>query len=455
MNSDISKYTYKLFVQYFTQDELDFIDDIFKKRGNWRKYNDTDLKNNIPATFFFIYNIYKLRPGEAPTYPRVYWNVEVKISSQMRVKHPEIGDKDVFSRELNKYFPELKAQFLPKQYVININNYSKLPADIYDNDTFWIIKPAQGFGGQGIKVTTTYDEYKQYFINLIKTRSTQARPIQLTQSTQSTQSYSLPNDQLPPWHKDKIKPQQSTQTTNSAQDTSTIFIISNYIKNPLLINNNANSQGYKFHLRVPFIYFLQDKNEPAIGFVCNRSLIFIAKEPYRYGDWDNNNIHDTRLRTAFNQGLVYPDDLDVRNGDEVEHISEENRMKIDRDINKIAYGVLKTIDKYHGLSSYDNVESSFYIFGIDVLIDDIYKVWLLEINHNPTVFHDNSDFKKGFIAGLISKIVDPYFPPANTVSDNNFFRKVQDTNLIGGTNNNYENKYLKYKNKYIKSKVTY
>ena len=492
MNSDISKYTYKLFVQYFSQDELDFIDSIMNNRGNWRKYNDHDLRNNAPATFFFVYNIYNLRPGEAPTFPRAYWNVPVKIISKMQVKRPEIADKDIFSRELNRYFPELKAQYLPKEYVVTINNYTKLPADIYNNDTYWIIKPAQGLAGKGIKVTTTYNDYKQYFINLIKSKSTQPqtspmqkyqtpqrRPIGSTQATKSsqssqssqsspwrsnktqrpvpasipTQSYSSANDQLPPWHKDKIKPVQSTQTTSATEETSTFFIISNYIKNPLLINNIANNQGYKFHLRVPFIYFLQNRNNPAIGFVCNRSLIFTAREPYKYGDWDNKNIHDSHLSSSFNQALVYPDDLDVRNSDGVEHIRQENIMKIDQAIDKISYGVLKTVDQYRGLSSYDNVESSFYIFGLDLLIDDDYNVWLLEINHNAAIFNYNSDFKKDFIAGLISKIVDPYYPPANPVLDNNFFRKVEDNNLVGGTNNNYEHKYLKYKNKYIKSKV--
>ena len=56
----------------------------------------------------------------------------------------------------------------------------------------------------------------------------------------------------------------------------------------------------------------------------------------------------------------------------------------------------------------------FELFGYDFLIDEDFRLWLIEVNTNPYLGEPN-DFIKGMLPQMINDmlriILDPYFPP--------------------------------------------
>jgi hypothetical protein len=56
---------------------------------------------------------------------------------------------------------------------------------------------------------------------------------------------------------------------------------------------------------------------------------------------------------------------------------------------------------------------AFELFGYDFMIDDDFRVWLIEANTNPSLFAPNPHMKKlvsKMIDDLMSHIVDPIYP---------------------------------------------
>ena len=45
--------------------------------------------------------------------------------------------------------------------------------------------------------------------------------------------------------------------------------------------------------------------------------------------------------------------------------------------------LFKIIKKTKCFESYENIENTYELFGLDFMIDDSYHVWLIEVNTNP------------------------------------------------------------------------
>lgn len=178
-----------------------------------------------------------------------------------------------------------------------------------------------------------------------------------------------------------------------------VWAFVNYIQNLTLI------RGHKFHLRVPLIYY--NKN----GYCASKSMIWTAKEKYVKDDWINTDIHDSRYRTSYSKTLLYPQDL---------NIEDEFREKIDNQIKKISKYVILTLNNI-GIECWPKTERCFEIIGLDLLIDDNYHVWLLEINMQARIRNDDPEYAKDVIDGLLYHVVDAMFPPENKVEDNGLY----------------------------------
>ena len=65
----------------------------------------------------------------------------------------------------------------------------------------------------------------------------------------------------------------------------------------------------------------------------------------------------------------------------------------------------------------NRVESGFELYGMDFLIDEFYKVWILEFNSNPALTV-NSPVLSRIIPPMLENVmriaVDPIFPPPNS-----------------------------------------
>lgn len=67
-----------------------------------------------------------------------------------------------------------------------------------------------------------------------------------------------------------------------------------------------------------------------------------------------------------------------------------------------------------GSTVIDNSKHSFELFGLDYLIDTNSKVWLIEVNNNPSLEICSSLLARlipNMIDNLSTIVIDPYFPP--------------------------------------------
>jgi hypothetical protein len=80
---------------------------------------------------------------------------------------------------------------------------------------------------------------------------------------------------------------------------------------------------------------------------------------------------------------------------------------------EIALSVLKSVK---GQIDPQRRACNFEIFGLDFILDEDFKVWLLEINSNPC-FKNNSPVLDRVIPGVLEQVirlcVDPLLPPRN------------------------------------------
>ena len=76
------------------------------------------------------------------------------------------------------------------------------------------------------------------------------------------------------------------------------------------------------------------------------------------------------------------------------------------------------IDSYLSVKNHLNPhgrEHCFELFGYDFLIDEDFRLWLLEVNTNPYLGIPNEGIAKlltGMLDQMLQIAVDPYFPPA-------------------------------------------
>lgn len=131
------------------------------------------------------------------------------------------------------------------------------------------------------------------------------------------------------------------------------WITTVYIKNPLLF------KGLKFHLRCHLMVTTSNK-----FFQFPIYEILTAEEPYQQSDFTNKKIHDSHGSSTLH-GYFYPRDLnDPRIKEQVEKI-----------MNRI---ILSLKDR---VKSYAGNKYAYEILGVDILIDDLYNGWLIEVNN--------------------------------------------------------------------------
>jgi len=167
-------------------------------------------------------------------------------------------------------------------------------------------------------------------------------------------------------------------------------IVTKYISNPLLIDNR------KFDLR---IYLLVTGHDPLKIYLFHKGLVRMSSEQYNLDLNDLDNLFKHLTNTSINKknknGYKY-DDL-VLSLEEAKKYMEKkyniNFSNIWKEIKDISIKSLISMNhleierekKYKLISN-----NLFKIYGVDILIDDNFKPWLIEINHGPDLSTFNS-----------------------------------------------------------------
>jgi hypothetical protein len=78
----------------------------------------------------------------------------------------------------------------------------------------------------------------------------------------------------------------------------------------------------------------------------------------------------------------------------------------------------------HGILDPDKKCNQFEIFGLDFMLDEDFKVYLIEVNTNPSLDHKCSPLLARLIPNMVEDAlrlsVDPLFPPSQ---DNSLYRR--------------------------------
>ena len=200
-------YTYLVKSEYIS-DEV--IDQLFKKRGNFKKYVSGIYPDylHLDGTHYYDKNNYK--------YKVILKNIVDDGKKTLTIKSElakTIGDKPFFL----------------KTYIFNRDEKIKK----IDINKTWILKPDNGFSGEGILVIKS-KEYKTVKLN----------------------------------------------------NKFNIWSLQEYITNPFLIDER------KFHFRVMFIYIPKFNNDEKMGYWFKKIPIYLAKEKYKNDDYKNLDIHN-------------------------------------------------------------------------------------------------------------------------------------------------------------------
>ena len=361
-----------------------------------------------------------------------------------------LGRKDNLYKHFKYYkrlFPEM-YNYAPLTFILPTdgpdfeNEYKK------NKKALWIVKPVNLSRGRGIHLLKGESEFK----NLYK-RSTQL---------------------------------------NTPQ-----YLISKYIDKPHLLNNK------KYDLR---IYVLVASFTPLRIYLYNNGLVRFATEDYTKGDLDNVYIHLTNysinknnLKYKSNNNIkkqqceFFPreetegteaeagmeGDIDIVEGEENgedntpdddsnkwSFIEYRNHFKkigkgniMDMIWNQIEAIVIKTIisvsKEYYKNIYPSKINNSFELYGFDIIIDQNFRAWLLEVNVNPSL-HCTSPLDLSIKTDLISDIFNvvgilPYNHNGNKSVYNYLMinkKKDENTSL---KNKNVEKKEKKNINKLIKT----
>ena len=255
------------------------------------------------------------------------------------------------------------------------------------NDTkeWWILKPSMSDGGNGIRLFSTLDELRSIF-----------------EEWEPTEEFEDDDD-----HSEALGGPETDDGTMTSQLRH--FIAQPYIHDPLLLSSLTNR---KFHVRT---YVL------AVGalkvYVYREMLALFAAQPY------------VAPRTA--DGSVGPLDL-------APHLtntcfqSEQNRKSSvhrfwslndgelpDRWHDKIFDQVCAVTGEVFEAAAreqpihFQPLPNAFEIFGVDFLVDQDLKVWLLELNAYPDLKQTGEALREEVVGGLLEEVirvaVQPFF----------------------------------------------
>lgn len=355
----IRKYTYLIRTDYYSDE---FIDNIFKSRGNWIKVYDRDLPKYKMNAIDFIYldglNYLK------PQYYSLRSNLKNIVNDGKRV----ISFKNNLIRNLSQ-IPDAR-QFVLPQVEIDLYNYiTPSSIDEFDNtyrqlfmapDKVYIFKPVSGMGGSGIKIFTTYDEFMDYCMEIIKMNSAK-------------------------WGK-----------RDPNKEPLRMFVLQEYITNPYLVTKD--SADYKFHVRHFFIYQPGNTNTNS-SYYKKIGKMALAELPYIHGDWYNAKIHDTHFHD-YDKWLFTCEDTGI---------SPDNMLSINNQIDKF-YKILYKLVKPHA-GCYPESKNCFEIFGIDFMITRDYVIKVLEVNAGIGLSANMTANKAELFKGMVELVADKHFPP--------------------------------------------
>ena len=356
------RYTYFIKSKYYPDT---FTDPLFSSRGNWIKLQEQDKggassqpnldldrykssgnknKGTKPVIDFVWLDSKKFRQD-----PR-YNQLPARLTNFVTPDRSEITRKDRLITNLAR-IPGARKYLIPQLNIVlgaepeiairrHITKFCK-PGQIY------IVKPVGGWLGTGIKIFSEAGEIIKYLL-------------------------------------DVAGPGQSSSS----------WVIQEYITQPLLLANPTDGKHYKFHIRHYYVY----QPRPRPSYYLAKGAFAIAKKPYIQGDWLNTDIHDTH----FSDGEIWPDDMNP----------ELTPAQLSS-VNKQLADMYSYLDSVIHAGCYGRHRACFAVFGVDIMITAKLEVKLLEVNPNPGLDYNLPRLEGPLLSGIMRHVVDAHFKPRN------------------------------------------
>ncbi|ELU04904.1 hypothetical protein CAPTEDRAFT_72974, partial [Capitella teleta] len=159
-------------------------------------------------------------------------------------------------------------------------------------------------------------------------------------------------------------------------------VVQQYISNPLLIS------GYKFDLR---IYVLVPSFHPLVVYIYDEGLARFGTEKFDLGDIGNMFAHLTNTSINKHSPNYIVDKERVGPGCKwtlaqlrsyLRQINVDDRLIFSRIVNVVLLTLFTQVDL--APKSYN----CFELYGFDIMVDENFKPWLLEVNFSPSLTSD-------------------------------------------------------------------
>ena len=292
----------------------------------------------------------------------------------------EINENKLSNDHVCTYKKYSEVFWFDKNYLNLKNQIIYFDKNYLSNYNYWLIKPTDLFQGKLLKIFNKFEEISKYCKNMFRgIRSGNEKNLENNSSDSSNDS-------------NIIEEKKTISKMHCAND----IIIQKYLDNPLLYKNR------KFDIRC---YALVDSNLNV--FFCREGHLKASSENYNLIN-TNKFIHITNYslqkksknfeKYETGNEISYQDFKDFLNSKNISSKIFDNIITQMKDLVEISF---KSVS--NKLIKTENV-LCFEIFGYDFIIDNDFKVWILEINNNPGLA-----ISSDVIAKLIPRMIDDAF----------------------------------------------
>ena len=353
------EYTYLVRTDYFKDD---YIDNCFKARGNWTKIPDNQLAEYKHKTIDFIYidGLNYINPK--------YYNLRSYLKNTVTDDKQSISHKHNLITTFSK-LPGSAKYIMPTIEIDMLDYYNAVGpmiSSFFKPGKIYIFKPVSGMAGEGIKIVSNFTDLDKYMMDIISKNKHK-------------------------WNKYNKSTDIKANATR-AKEPLRVWILQEYIMNPLLFTNNG--KNYKYHIRHFYLY--QPGNQPS--YYKNTGKIALAKKPYINGDWGNPDIHDTHFHG--NSNYSWPESTNLTPS-QIESINEQ------------IHEFYSYLDENINAGCYSETQKCYELFGVDLMITQDYKLKVLEVNAGLGLGTNTTASKEELFNGILELIVDVHCPPVN------------------------------------------